>query len=79
MWVSRKIKIKLYYYHFLYFISPIEILIRVITITQADSREAKDDLKSAKQLIKKREQLQTSGQDTDTTRFVVNDKNIEPN
>jgi tetratricopeptide (TPR) repeat protein len=48
-------------------------------LINADSREAKDDLKSAKQLIKKREQLQTSGQDTDTTRFVVNDKNIEPN
>ncbi|ESQ27397.1 hypothetical protein EUTSA_v10019109mg [Eutrema salsugineum] len=45
----------------------------------ADSREAKDDLQAAKQLIKKREQLQTSGQDTDTKRFVVGDKKIEPN
>ncbi|XP_006302725.2 tetratricopeptide repeat protein 33 [Capsella rubella] len=44
-----------------------------------DSREAKDDLKTAKQLIRKREQLQTLGQDTDTKRFVVGDKNIEPN
>ncbi|CAH8258437.1 unnamed protein product [Arabidopsis lyrata] len=44
-----------------------------------DSREANDDLKTAKQLIKKREQLQTSGQDTETKRFVVGDKNIEPN
>ncbi|KAG7587353.1 Tetratricopeptide repeat-containing domain [Arabidopsis thaliana x Arabidopsis arenosa] len=48
-------------------------------LINADSREAKDDLKTAKQLIKKREQLQTSGQDTDTKRFVVGDKNIEPN
>ncbi|KAG7590436.1 Tetratricopeptide repeat-containing domain [Arabidopsis suecica] len=48
-------------------------------LINADSREAKDDLKTAKQLIKKREQLQTSGQDTDTKRFVVGDKNVEPN
>ncbi|CAA7013447.1 unnamed protein product [Microthlaspi erraticum] len=48
----------------------------------ADSREVKDDLQTAKQLIKKRDlQLQTSGeQDTDTKRrFVVGDINIEPN
>ncbi|VVA95576.1 unnamed protein product [Arabis nemorensis] len=45
----------------------------------AESSEAKDDLQTAKQLIQKREQLQTSGQDTDTKRFVVSDKNIEPN
>ncbi|KAJ4884647.1 Tetratricopeptide repeat (TPR)-like superfamily protein [Raphanus sativus] len=44
----------------------------------AESREAKEDLQAAKQLIKKREQLQTSGQDTDAKRFVVGDKNIEP-
>ncbi|KAF8103181.1 hypothetical protein N665_0188s0132 [Sinapis alba] len=44
----------------------------------AESREAKEDLQAAKQLIKKREQLQTSGQDTDAKRFVVSDKNIEP-
>ncbi|XP_010416655.1 PREDICTED: tetratricopeptide repeat protein 33 [Camelina sativa] len=47
-------------------------------LINADSREAKDDLKTAKQLIKKREQLQTSGQDTDTKRFVVGDENIKP-
>lgn len=52
----------------------------LLTIQQADSREVKDDLQTAKQLIKKREQIQTSGgQDTDTKRFVVGDKNIEPN
>ncbi|KAF3525534.1 hypothetical protein F2Q69_00050130 [Brassica cretica] len=45
----------------------------------AESREAKEDLQAAKQLIKKREQLQTSGQDTDAKRFVVGDKKIEPN
>lgn len=44
----------------------------------AESREAKEDLQAAKQLIKKREQLQTSGQDTDAKRFVVGDKKIEP-
>ncbi|CAF2223009.1 hypothetical protein HID58_028858 [Brassica napus] len=45
----------------------------------AESKEAKEDLQAAKQLIKKREQLQTSGQDTDAKRFVVGDKKIEPN
>ncbi|KAG2252817.1 hypothetical protein Bca52824_082953 [Brassica carinata] len=44
----------------------------------AESKDAKEDLQAAKQLIKKREQLQTSGQDTDAKRFVVGDKNIEP-
>ncbi|KAJ4884651.1 Tetratricopeptide repeat (TPR)-like superfamily protein [Raphanus sativus] len=44
----------------------------------AESREAKEDLQAAKQLIKKREQLQTSGQDTDAKRFVVGDKKTEP-
>ncbi|KAJ0256555.1 TPR_REGION domain-containing protein [Hirschfeldia incana] len=44
----------------------------------AESKEAKEDLQAAKQLIKKREQLQSSGLDTDAKRFVVGDKNIEP-
>lgn len=55
------------------------LLMHCYLFQQAESKEAKEDLQAAKQLIKKREQLQTSGQDTDAKRFVVGDKKIEPN
>ncbi|XP_010539690.1 PREDICTED: tetratricopeptide repeat protein 33 [Tarenaya hassleriana] len=53
--------------------SAIESFERALAL-KPDSREAKDDLHTAKQLVKKREQLHSSGLSTNSKRFLVGDK-----